>query len=183
MVGRVDPAAGGDRADRLGHRVVGEIGEDAQEVIGIATRRRCDLFEGGPAAGRGHPETIGVGAAEQQVHIGDRQGAAGAVARGTGRGARRLGPDFEVPVDDPADRPASRGHGVQIDRRTAHLGVAHDRLVAKIEGLRGPGDIGAGATHVEADDRLAGERSRRLHRAENARRRSAQERLGGTHFR
>ena len=74
-------------------------------------------------------EALPAHAAEEQVHVGERELAragARAVAERPRLGARALRPDREREAVEAAERAAARGHGVDAQHRRAHADPGHD---------------------------------------------------------
>ena len=167
-LGDVDPALDRDLLDGIGHVVVGD-GEAAMRQL---LRRALDagrfghLVRQGGEGGADHlgvqravgrwPEDVrkevGQQLADHQVGVGDRERPAAAVAGGAGIGACTLRSDAEALAVEADDRPAARGHGVDLHHRRADAHARDLGVEGALEGAGIVGDVGRGAAHVEADD-------------------------------
>ena len=123
-VARVDAAADGDGADRVGHAGVDDVEDALRHRLGRKAERCGDLrrppwsarrqVERHPAAG----EVRGVDAAEHGVGVGDRRlGAAAAVAGRAGDRAGALRPDADMAALEPGERAAAGADDVDVDDR------------------------------------------------------------------
>ena len=170
VVRDVDAALDRDLLDRVGHVVVGDGEAAVRQLLGRAldAGRLRDLVGQGGERGADHlgiqrpvgrgaedvGEEVGQELADHQVGVGDGQRAAAAVAGRAGIGARTLGADPEALAVEADDRPAAGGHGVDLHHRRADADAGHLGVEGALEGAGIMGDVGRGATHVEADDLL-----------------------------
>ena len=113
--------------------------------------------------------------AEHDVAVGDAERPAAPVARRTGIGARRLRPDAIAGAIEGADRAAARRHGVDQHHRRAHPHTGHQGLEGALVVAVIVRHIRGRAAHVEGDDPAEAGLARRLHRADDAAGRAAQD--------
>ena len=156
VAGRIVPPAQRDRADRLGHALVGDFEEAGEDRLGAGIERshpRAQIVESLPRRRRvqGDLEAVRVETAEDQVDVGQRQRAARAVAGGAGPGAGALRPHLELNAVEAADRAAAGGHALDGEGGRDEVGVPHLVLEEVFEVAIPAGDVGAGAAHVEGD--------------------------------
>ena len=165
---RIGPAPHGDDADAFGHVGVDHAlyalgGRDGQGAESRGEGRHRGLRAGGVEARAAAEEIGGIEQAQHDVGVGDRgRGAAQAIARGPGDGARALGTDVEdATLVDMSDGAAPRAERVDVDGGQGDLARPH-RLVARqlrLAALK-QRDVRGGAAHVEGDEVPVREQSR-----------------------
>ena len=94
-----------------------------------------------------------VQAAQHQVGVGDRRGAAPSVAGRAGVGAGAGGAGAGAHAVEAEDRAAAGRHGLHVEHRRAQLGSGHTGGVAPLQRAGVAAYISRGAAHVEAEHR------------------------------
>ena len=193
VAGHVVAALHRDLLDRVGHvldRDLEETRRDLDRCARVAGGRANLRREGRePRAHRaGVQRLVLAGAedvreefrlqlAEHDVAVGDAERPAAPVARRAGIGARRLRPDAIARAVEGADRAAARRHGVDQHHRRAHPHARHQGLEGTLVVAVIVRHVGGRAAHVEGDDPAEAGLARRLHRADDAAGRAAENRV------
>ena len=172
IVRRIAPLGERDPADRLRHLRVGDPQKPGRQLVATRTRQaggghRVGDFVQPPShrvPAERKRETIGQDAAEPHVRVGHSERPAAAVTGGSRIGAGTIRAHGQPDAIEAAQRTAARRHGFDRHHRRND---SHPRLfrfefplVAAVE----PGDIGAGAAHVEA--KRTGKPGRQRHAGE-----------------
>ena len=120
---------------------------------------------------------VGVQLAQHDVAIGHSKRPAATIAGGAGISPRAFGAHLKTAIPEGADRPAARGNRVNIHHRRAHSDARDLGFKAAFEIARVMAHIGAGAAHVETDQAIVSRRLGRFDHADDAARRTGQDRI------
>ena len=193
VAGHVVAALHGDLLDRVRHvldrdleKARGNLGGRALVARGLSDLRRQSreflAHHAGVqrlvlAGAEDVRKELGLQRAQHDVAVGDAERPAPPVARGARIGARRLRPHAIARAIEEADRAAARRHRMDQHHRRAHAHAGHQGLEGALVFAVVVRDIGRRAAHVEGDDLVEAGLPRRLHRADDAPGRPAQDRV------
>ena len=193
VFGDVIAARHGDVLDRVRHVLDGDLEEAVRDLFlrPLDAGRRRDLageccefladdvgIERRVAVSPEHfREQGGIELADHDVAVGDRERTAAPVRRRAGIRTCGLGADAKACAVERADRSTTCSHRVDAHHRRAQPDAGHfgrERPLVVAGPVR---DVGRRAAHVEADDPVEARKPGNLDRADDAARRTGQDRV------
>jgi len=167
-----------DLLDGIGHLLHGDLNEAMGHILGLASglcgeafkllRHRIAIQRLVGRVAKHLGEMCGLDLAHHHVRIRHGQRAATAVAGGARVGARAFWADAEACAIKAEDGSAAGCHGMDAHHGRAHAHAGHLGFELALELACVVAHVGAGATHVKADDLVVARQACRARHADDA---------------